>query len=109
MVSIFHFLPNPEALGAHSLTSKLTIGRDSQSLQVVEELQAPRTSVVDLLLLTAIQEVSGFFLPACIKITSFGNFTLKFFFREISPLFPKKFPNNSRVPIVHHFVTRFLN
>ena len=39
LVSIFHFVPNSEALGARSLTSKLTIGRDSQSLEVVEELQ----------------------------------------------------------------------
>ena len=33
-----------------------------------------------------------------LKITSFANFILKFFYREISPLFPKKFPNNVRVP-----------
>ena len=95
MVSIFHFVPNSEALGVCSLTSKLTIGCDSQSLEVVEELQAPRASVVDLLLpllLAPIHEVAVVFsCSTCIKIMSFGNFTLKFFFREISPLFPKKF------------------
>ena len=68
LVSIFHFVPNSEALGACSLTSKLTIGHDSQSLEVVEELQAPRASVIDLLLpllLAAIQEVAMAFSCPC--------------------------------------------
>ena len=38
LASIFHFLPNSEALGACSLSSKLTIGRDSQLLEEVETL-----------------------------------------------------------------------
>ena len=95
MVLIFHFVLNSEALGACSLTSKLTIGRDSQSLEVVEELQAPRVSVVDLLLpllLAPIQEVAAVFSCfMCIKITSFGNFVLKFFQRN-QPIISKEIP-----------------
>ena len=45
LASIFRFLPNLEALGARSLSSKLIIGRDSQSLEVVEELQAPERPI----------------------------------------------------------------
>ena len=100
LASIFRFLPNSEARGAHSLSSKLTLGRDSQSLEVVEALQVPSASVVDplLLLLLTVKQLLVFYFSAQvalrIKMTSFANFALKFFSREISPLFPKKFPNN---------------
>ena len=90
VASIFRFLPNSEALGARSLSSKLTIGRDSQSLEVVEALQAPLASVVDplLLLLLTVERLSVFYFSAhmhyALKIMSFANFALKFFSREIS-------------------------
>ena len=98
MVSIFYFVPNSEALGARSLTSKLTIGHDSQSLEVVEELEAPRVSVVDLLLpllLAPIQEVVAVFsCSTCIKIMSFGKFPLKNPFSEKSAHYSQR---NSRI------------
>ena len=82
LASIFHLPPNSEALGARS---KLTIGCDSQSLQVVEALQAPLASVVDplLLLLLTVERLSVLFS------------------RELSPLFPQKFLNIVRVPTQH--------
>ena len=93
LVSIFHFVPNSS-----------TWSMQSYSLQDTIQKQQRRASVVDLLLplLPApIQEVAAVFsCSTWIKITSFGNFTLKFFFREISPLFPKEFPNNVCVPNV---------
>ena len=69
LASIFHFQPTSEALGARSLSSKLTIGRDSQSLEVVEALQAPLASVVDplLLLLLTVERLSVFHVALRIK------------------------------------------
>ena len=71
--SIFRFLLNSEALGAHNLCYLLVT-----LLQEVERLLAISSCS------TCIMQL---------KIASFGNFTLKFFFREISPSFQR----NSRI------------
>lgn len=97
--SIFCFLLNSETLGACSFCSKLTIGRDSLSLEVVEVLQADWWSRValppELLLLTI------FYAHVAIhnhKIMSLSHVTPKILFQKISLIFPKKF-HNAHVPI----------
>ena len=98
LASIFRFLPNSEALGARSLSSKLTIGRDSQSLEVVEALQAPLASVVDplLLLLLTVERLSVFYFSAhvALRIKNYviRKFRPKILFQRNQPIIPKEIP-----------------
>ena len=98
LASIFHFLPNSEALGACSLSSKLTIGHDSQSLDIVEALQALLVSVVDplLLLLLTVERLSVFYFSAhvalCIKNYIIRKFHPKILFQRNQPIIPKEIP-----------------
>ena len=85
LASIFPFLPNSEALGARSLSSKLTIGRDSQSLEVVEALQAPLASVVDPLLLLSVFYFSAY-VALRIKNYVIRKFRPKILFQRNQPI-----------------------
>ena len=95
MVSIFHFVPNSEALGAHSLASKLTIGRDSQSLEVVEELQPQsvhRRPVAATAASTNTGSRGGFFLLHMHKNYVIQKFRPKILFQRNQPIIPKEIP-----------------
>ena len=88
-----------------SLSSKLTMGHDWQSLEAVEKLQAPWVSVVDplLLLLVTVTRKWLFFFCSMWHYTNknyiIRKFHLKILFQRNQHIIHKKFLNNVRVPI----------